>query len=125
MVILTLLLNALFHHSLLYIPQQEIPGEMPSAYIMRHPKINTIETWWSPCPSRECPEEDNIYIVIEQCVDHCLLRHPEIEIDAITARKFGTTTTVPTAGDSKIKILPSFISNSSNESVYYEGNFTL
>lgn len=31
-VIMTLLLNAVFHHALFIIPQQEIPGTMPSAY---------------------------------------------------------------------------------------------
>jgi hypothetical protein len=31
-VIITLLLNAIFHHTLLMIPQQEIPGEMSPAY---------------------------------------------------------------------------------------------
>lgn len=37
--------------------------------------------WWSPCPSRECPEEGEIDIVIDQCVDHCLLleQNPKIE----------------------------------------------
>lgn len=29
---MTLLLNAVFHHALFIIPQQEIPGTMPSAY---------------------------------------------------------------------------------------------
>ncbi len=81
-VILTLLLNALFHHSLLYIPQQEIPGVMPAAYVMRHPREKTVEVWWSPCPSRECPEEEEIDIVVDQCIDHCLLleQNPKIEI---------------------------------------------
>lgn len=85
-VILTLLLNAVFHHSLLYIPQQEIPGVMPSAYVMRHPKEKTVEVWWSPCPSRECPEEEELNIVIDQCIDHCLLleQNPKIEIIAPT-----------------------------------------
>lgn len=31
-VIMTMLLNAVFHHALFIIPQQEIPGTMPSAY---------------------------------------------------------------------------------------------
>lgn len=42
-VILTFLLNALFHHSLYLIPQQEIPGIMPAAYVMRHPHNGNVE----------------------------------------------------------------------------------
>ena len=42
-VIMSLLLNALFHHSLLLIPQQEIPGTVPAAYVMRHPQSGNIE----------------------------------------------------------------------------------
>lgn len=40
--------------------------------------------WWSPCPSRECPEEEGIDIVVDQCLDHCLLleQNPKIEIIA-------------------------------------------
>lgn len=81
-VIITLLLNAVFHHSLLYIPQQEIPGVMPSAYVMRHPESGNVEVWWSPCPSRECPEEEEIDIIVDQCLDHCLLleQNPKIEV---------------------------------------------
>lgn len=80
-VVLSLLLNALFHHSLLFIPQQEIPGVMPAAYVMRHPETGNVEVWWSPCPSRECPEEEEIDIVVDQCLDHCLLleQNPKIE----------------------------------------------
>lgn len=40
---MSLLLNALFHHSLLLIPQQEIPGVVPSAYVMQHPTTNEVE----------------------------------------------------------------------------------
>lgn len=38
--------------------------------------------WWSPCPSRECPEEEEIDIVVDLCLDHCLLleQNPKIEI---------------------------------------------
>lgn len=42
-VIITLILNAAFHHSLLFIPHQETPGIMPSAYVMRHPSSGEIE----------------------------------------------------------------------------------
>lgn len=41
--ILTLLLNALFHHALLIIPQQEIPGVVPNSYVMRHPVSGNVE----------------------------------------------------------------------------------
>lgn len=40
---MSLLLNAIFHHSLLFIPQQEIPGVVPSAFVMRHPESGDIE----------------------------------------------------------------------------------
>lgn len=49
-VIMSLLLNALFHHSLMLIPQQEIPGKLPEAYVMRHPETGNVEvgaTVWS------------------------------------------------------------------------------
>jgi hypothetical protein len=83
-VIITLLLNAVFHHTLLMIPQQEIPGKQPDAYVMRHPQSGSVEVWWSPCPSRECPEDEEINILVDECVDHCLLleleENPKIEI---------------------------------------------
>lgn len=47
-VILSLLLNAVFHHALLIIPQQEIPGIMPSAYVMRHPDTGNVEVNLNP-----------------------------------------------------------------------------
>lgn len=80
--ILTLLLNALFHHALFIIPQQEIPGISPAAYVMRHPQSGNVEVWWSPCPSRECPEQEEINVVVDSCIDHCLLleQNPNIEI---------------------------------------------
>lgn len=79
---MSLLLNAIFHHSLLFIPQQEIPGQMPAPYVIRHPATGNVEVWWSPCPSRECPEEEEIRIVVDHCIDHCLLfeQNPKIEI---------------------------------------------
>lgn len=78
---MSLLLNALFHHSLMMIPQQEIPGSVPDAYVMRHPETGNVEVWWSPCPSRECPEEEELDIVVDQCLDHCILleQNPKIE----------------------------------------------
>uniref|UniRef100_A0A1B0GGN2 Major facilitator superfamily associated domain-containing protein n=1 Tax=Glossina pallidipes TaxID=7398 RepID=A0A1B0GGN2_GLOPL len=30
--------------------------------------------WWSPCPSRECPEEPELELAVNQCVDYCLLQ---------------------------------------------------
>jgi MFS_1 like family len=72
-VIITLLFNAVFHHALFIIPQQEIPGTMPSAYVIRHPQTGSVEVWWSPCPSRECTDEEEINIVVDDCMDHCLL----------------------------------------------------
>uniref|UniRef100_A0A8D8GVN7 Major facilitator superfamily domain-containing protein 6-A n=1 Tax=Culex pipiens TaxID=7175 RepID=A0A8D8GVN7_CULPI len=81
-VIMSLLLNALFHHSLMLIPQQEIPGKLPEAYVMRHPETGNVEVWWSPCPSRECPDSEEIDVVVDQCLDHCLLheQNPKIEV---------------------------------------------
>lgn len=32
------------------------------------------QVWWSPCPSRECPEDEEINLVLDECDDHCLLR---------------------------------------------------
>ncbi|XP_038207572.1 uncharacterized protein LOC119829246 [Zerene cesonia] len=73
-VITALILNAAFHHSLLLIPHQETPGVMPSAYVMRHPIKETVEIWWSPCPSRECPDEDEqVDFVLDRCLDHCMI----------------------------------------------------
>lgn len=42
-VVMSLLLNAVFHHSLMLIPQQEIPGIMPAAYVIRHPGTGVVE----------------------------------------------------------------------------------
>ncbi|XP_055295609.1 uncharacterized protein LOC129565133 isoform X3 [Sitodiplosis mosellana] len=83
-VIMSLLLNAVFHHSLMMIPQQEIPGVIPKAYVMKHPNTGSVEVWWSPCPSRECPDNEELDIVVDQCLDHCLLleQNPKIEIIA-------------------------------------------
>lgn len=40
---MSLLLNAVFHHSLMMIPQREIPGTVPKAYVMRHPVSGGVE----------------------------------------------------------------------------------
>jgi len=45
---ISLALNAIFHHSLILIPQMETPGAIPSAYVMRHPesgKVDVIKTF--------------------------------------------------------------------------------
>lgn len=42
-IIVTFLLNALFHHALFLMPQQEIPGTMPASYVMRHPETGNVE----------------------------------------------------------------------------------
>lgn len=80
-IVMSLLLNALFHHSLMLIPQQEIPGTVPAAYVMRHPTSGSVEVWWSPCPSRECPEMEEMDFVVDECFDHCILleQNPKIE----------------------------------------------
>ncbi|XP_065356882.1 uncharacterized protein LOC135951205 isoform X1 [Calliphora vicina] len=83
-VVMSLLLNAIFHHSLLFIPQQEIPGVVPSAFVMRHPDSGDIEVWWSPCPSRECPEEPELELAVNQCVDYCLLQESATTTTAST-----------------------------------------
>nr|CAD7397203.1 unnamed protein product [Timema cristinae] len=106
-VILSLVLNAIFHHSLLLIPHMETPGKIPSAYVIRHPTMSSVENcfvhcngpatsrptsvghhmpkvtgflqttsslavWWSPCPSRLCPEEKEFDIILAGCVDYCM-----------------------------------------------------
>lgn len=74
-VIISFVLSAAIHHSLLLIPHRETPGIMPSAYAMQHPNEN-VELWWSPCPSRECPDpEDRIHVELHHCVDHCLFQN--------------------------------------------------
>jgi len=72
-VVLAFILNAAFHHSLLLIPPMETPGEVPPAYIARHPDSGLMEVWWSPCPSRECPDEEELEVVLERCFSHCEL----------------------------------------------------
>ncbi|RZC39487.1 uncharacterized protein BDFB_000239, partial [Asbolus verrucosus] len=73
-VIISFILTAALHHCLLLLPHQETPGVVPSGYIIRHPRKNHVEVWWSPCPSRECPEDEELDIVLDMCVDHCLLK---------------------------------------------------
>ncbi|XP_001996468.3 uncharacterized protein LOC6570215 isoform X1 [Drosophila grimshawi] len=98
-VVMSLLLNAIFHHSLLFIPQQEIPGVVPSAFVLRHPDSGDIEVWWSPCPSRECPEEPELDLAVHECVDYCLMQeqvNPQLYTELPDPDKFAARTTTPT-----------------------------
>ncbi|XP_072377023.1 major facilitator superfamily domain-containing protein 6-like [Diabrotica undecimpunctata] len=72
------ILTAILHHSLLFMPHQETPGTVPSGYIIRHPKKMYVEVWWSPCPSRECPDDEELDIALEFCMDHCLLKEAKL-----------------------------------------------
>lgn len=72
-VIISFLLTAAIHHGLFIIPHQELPSVMPPAYVMKHPK-GDIEVWWSPCPSRECPDNEEWIIMLEKCRNHCKLK---------------------------------------------------
>lgn len=42
-VLFSLILNLVFHHALMLIPQMEIPGEVPPGYILRHPTTEKVE----------------------------------------------------------------------------------
>lgn len=106
MIIVTFLLNALFHHALFLIPQQEIPGTVPFSYVMRHPETGNVEVslknvkfgnskltrlvfskvWWSPCPSRGCPEDEEINIAVDSCIDHCILLDLDPKINVVVGR---------------------------------------
>ncbi|XP_066158049.1 major facilitator superfamily domain-containing protein 6 [Euwallacea fornicatus] len=77
-VIVSFLLTAVLHHVLLFIPGQELPGVQPPGYVITHPKKMYVEVWWSPCPSRQCPEAEEIDVVVDMCVDHCLLKKQRI-----------------------------------------------
>lgn len=41
---------------------------------MFNKQLILYQVWWSPCPSRECPEDEEINLVLDECDDHCLLR---------------------------------------------------
>lgn len=41
----SLILNLVFHHALMLIPQMEIPGEVPPGYILRHPVTEKVEVY--------------------------------------------------------------------------------
>lgn len=80
-VIISFILTAALHHCLLLLPHHEIAGVVPSGYIITHPKKGYVEVWWSPCPSRECPEDEELDVVLDMCVDHCLLKKPQIKLN--------------------------------------------
>ncbi|XP_023166202.1 uncharacterized protein LOC111596284 isoform X1 [Drosophila hydei] len=124
-VVMSLLLNAIFHHSLLFIPQQEIPGVVPSAFVIRHPDSGDVEVWWSPCPSRECPEEPELDLAVHQCVDYCLMqeqRNPELYTDLgergrTTARTTTARTTTTSSTTTTARAMPSPSSDASEPTV--------
>ncbi|XP_063219814.1 uncharacterized protein LOC134529542 [Bacillus rossius redtenbacheri] len=72
-VVMSLIFNAIFHHSLLFFPLTETPGKVPFAFVLKHPAETTVEVWWSPCPSRQCPEAEELDIILAACEDYCLL----------------------------------------------------
>lgn len=42
-------------------------------------KVNILiyaQVWWSPCPSRECPEREELNLVVDKCEDYCVLNQP-------------------------------------------------
>ncbi|XP_030748306.1 uncharacterized protein LOC115876613 [Sitophilus oryzae] len=80
-VIVSFLLTAVLHHALLLIPGQELPRVQPPGYVITHPRRNNVEVWWSPCPSKECPEEEEVDVVLDMCVDHCLLKKNEEQMN--------------------------------------------
>ncbi|KAL3289336.1 hypothetical protein HHI36_022774 [Cryptolaemus montrouzieri] len=83
-VIISFMATALLHHSLLLIPHRETPGSVPSGYVITHPKKLYVEVWWSPCPSRECPAEEELDVILDMCVDHCLLKKKKKHNETIT-----------------------------------------
>ncbi|XP_050532954.1 uncharacterized protein LOC126900957, partial [Daktulosphaira vitifoliae] len=116
---ISLALNAIFHHSLILIPQTETPGAIPSAYVMRHPESGKVDVWWSPCPSRECPEDEEINLVLDECDDHCLMRDysiPREENDLVPKIEQSIAVRPPTfiAGSPPQQSLPNCIMPSSN-----------
>ncbi|XP_049817223.1 uncharacterized protein LOC109608343 [Aethina tumida] len=74
-VIVSFILTAVLHHSLLFLPQKELPGVVPNGYIITHPKKLKVDIWWSPCPSRECPDEEELDLVLDMCEDYCLIKN--------------------------------------------------
>lgn len=72
-VVISFFLNAAIHHSLMLIPHQETPGITPPGFVMNIPN-DSMEVWWSPCPSRNCPEERNLTITLTKCIDYCKLK---------------------------------------------------
>jgi len=55
-----------------------------------------LQVWWSPCPSRECPEEPELDLAVYQCVDYCLMQeqtNPQLYTDLPMHDKYPTATT--------------------------------
>lgn len=71
-VIISFILNAAIHHSLMLIPHQEVAGVTPPGYVLSPPD-GDVEVWWSPCPSRICPDDEELNIILERCNDYCTL----------------------------------------------------
>lgn len=42
-----------------------------------------VKVWWSPCPSRGCPEDEEMNIVVDSCIDHCILLELNPKIDVV------------------------------------------
>lgn len=64
-------------------------------FFLRH---FTPQVWWSPCPSRECPEEPELELAVHQCVDYCLMQeqvNPQLYTNtpAYDVRPAATTST--------------------------------
>ncbi|XP_017154293.1 uncharacterized protein LOC108163489 isoform X3 [Drosophila miranda] len=56
--------------------------------------------WWSPCPSRECPEEPELELAVHQCVDYCLMQeqvNPQLYTSTPAYNVYPTTKTTKAA----------------------------
>lgn len=47
---------------------------------MRKFRFRSVKIWWSPCPSRECPEKKTVDLVLDGCVKFCTF----LEVNAET-----------------------------------------
>ena len=69
--------------------------------------LSHLQVWWSPCPSRECPEEAELELAVNQCVDYCLLREQSSDLftespDYFSSTKAPTTESSSTSTESSI-----------------------
>lgn len=78
---MSLLLNAVFHHSLMLIPQQEIPGVVPAAYVMRHPQTGNVEVSFLLYIGR-------LYIFICQILKYSHIARQRQELNNLLLHKF-------------------------------------